>query len=240
MTAATLWPAAVSPQESDLMQVPLRAFSTAVALCLLAGCASRSAPPPPTGPAAAGRIAMAALDVDPEDVYIRIVDVGPGLCAVITVPGGHSMVYDAGHWLGQHCVRAVRELVTGDTIGLLVISHSDADHLGDAARILREKRVLYTILAGEPRTTASWRNFVDALADEVRDGGSVLNVQSMPLVPGTTLPLGEAVVTLVAGWPRWDDPDLRRASGCTRSASSSVSIIAAGPCSSRGTPSGAG
>jgi competence protein ComEC len=47
---------------------------------------------------------------------------------------------------------------------------------------------------------------VDALADEVKEGGSVLNLQSVPLVPGATLPLGEAVVTLVAGWSRWDGP----------------------------------
>ena len=59
---------------------------------------------------------------------------------------------------------------------------------------------------GEPRTTVSWRYLVDALADEVKEGGSVLNLQSVPLVPGATVPLGEAVVTLVAGWPRWDGP----------------------------------
>jgi competence protein ComEC len=118
------------------------------------------------------------------------------------------MVYDAGHWNGRHCIGAVRELVAGDTIDLLVISHSDADHLGDGARILAEKNVRYTILAGEPRTTATWRSFTGALADQVKAGGSVFNLQSMPLVPGTTLSIGEAIVTLVAGWPRWDGPGL--------------------------------
>jgi competence protein ComEC len=116
------------------------------------------------------------------------------------------MVYDSGHWNGQHCINAVRELITGDTIDLMVISHSDADHLGDGARILNEKRVRQTILAGEVRTTGSWTSLVDALAEEVKQGGSVHNLQSVPLVPGTTIPLGEAVVTLVAGWPVWADP----------------------------------
>jgi competence protein ComEC len=168
------------------------------------GCAPRSAPPT-SAPARTERIAM-ALDVDPSDVYVRIVDVGPALCAVIQIPGGHSMVYDAGHWNGQHCSAAVRELVTGDTIDLMVISHSDADHLGDAARILGEKHVRQTILAGEPRDTISWSSLIDALAEEVKDCSSVLNLQSVPLVPGTRIPLGEAVVTLVAGWPVWNDP----------------------------------
>jgi beta-lactamase superfamily II metal-dependent hydrolase len=121
-----------------------------------------------SGPVTAPRAAMAALDVEPDDVYIRIVDVGPGLCAVITVPGGSSMVYDAGHWNGEHCIKAVRELITGDAINLLVISHSDADHLGDGARILNEKRVRHTILAGEPRTTTSWRNLVRCSTSNLR------------------------------------------------------------------------
>jgi beta-lactamase superfamily II metal-dependent hydrolase len=149
---------------------------------------------------------MAALTLEDDDVYVRVVDVGPGLCAVIRAPDDHFMVFDAGHWNGQHCINAVRELVTGDSIDLMVISHSDADHLGDAARILGEKRVRQTILAGEVRDTASWRSLVDALAEEVKEGGSVHNLQSVPLVPGTTLPLGEAIITLVAGWPVWTDP----------------------------------
>ena len=171
------------------------------------GCAARQPTPPVVAPPpGAPRPAMAALVMDDDDVYVRVVDVGPGLCVVVRAPGDHFMVYDAGHWNGRHCINAVRELVTGDTIDLMVISHSDADHLGDGARILNEKRVMQTILAGEVRDTGSWNNLVDALADEVKDGGSVFNLQSVALVPGTTLPLGEAVVTLIAGWPRWTDP----------------------------------
>jgi beta-lactamase superfamily II metal-dependent hydrolase len=146
-----------------------------------------------------------ALDVDPQDLYVRIVDVGPGLCAVIRAPGDRFMVYDAGHWVGQHCIAAVRELVTTHTIDLLVISHSDADHLGDAARILEENAVRLTLLAGEPRETGSWKNLIAALSLEVSEGGSVHNLQSVPIVPGRTIPLGDATVTLVAGWPQWTD-----------------------------------
>jgi competence protein ComEC len=87
----------------------------------------------------------------------------------------------------------------------MVISHSDADHLGDGARILAEKRVLQTILAGEPRDTNSWKDLIKALGKEAEEGGSVHNLQSVGLVPGTTVPLGTAAVTLVAGWPRWTE-----------------------------------
>lgn len=43
-----------------------------------------------------------------EHAYIRVVDVGAGLCVVAVVPGGHAMLYDAGR--GQpRCRNAVRE-----------------------------------------------------------------------------------------------------------------------------------
>jgi competence protein ComEC len=150
------------------------------------------------------------LATAPDDVYVRIVDVGPGLCAVVQVPEGHSMVFDAGYWVGQHCINAVRHVITGD-IDLMVISHSDADHLGDGARILNERRVRQTILAGEPRPTDAWKDLIKALGQEVVEGGSIHNLQSVDLVPGRTLPLGPATVTLVAGWPRWTDPGLTEA-----------------------------
>jgi hypothetical protein len=39
-----------------------------------------------------------ALEAGPDDVYIRVVDVGPGLCVVAKIPSGHHLVFDAGHW----------------------------------------------------------------------------------------------------------------------------------------------
>lgn len=180
-----------------------------LAVLILAAALASCSPgrrPPTAAPSPPGPFIDAALDFDPQDVYVRIVDVGPGLCTVIRAPGDHFMVYDAGHWVGQHCIAAVRELVTTTTIDLLVISHSDADHLGDAARILEENNVRLTLLAGEPRETMSWKDLMAALATEVAQGGSVHNLQSVPLVPGRTVPLGEATVTLVAGWKEWSAP----------------------------------
>jgi beta-lactamase superfamily II metal-dependent hydrolase len=179
------------------MKLLVRAALTAMA-ALIVSCAPRATPPTavPTQP---GPFIAAALDVDPEDVYIRIVDVGPGLCAIVRAPGDHFIVYDAGHWVGQHCITAVRALIPTNIIDLLVISHSDADHLGDAARILEEKAVRQTLLAGEPRDTTSWKTLVAALASEVAEGGSVHNLQSVPLVPGSTIPLGEATLLLLLG-----------------------------------------
>jgi len=149
------------------------------------------------------------LDAQTDDsVRVRVVDVGPGLCTVTRVPGGHYMVYDAGHWNGQFCVRAVRELVLGDGIDLLILSHSDSDHLGDGARILSEYGVRHIIWTGDPRwDTGTWRGLNEAVAEEVRhSAASVRSLVTVPLVPGERLQLGAATVTLVAGWGQWTEP----------------------------------
>ncbi len=44
-----------------------------------------------------------ALEPGPEDVYVRVVDVGAGLCTVTVMPDNHFMVYDTGHWFGKRC-----------------------------------------------------------------------------------------------------------------------------------------
>ena len=44
-----------------------------------------------------------AAALEPEDgaVFVRVVDVGAGLCCVVKMPGDHYMIYDAGYWQGS-------------------------------------------------------------------------------------------------------------------------------------------
>ena len=44
----------------------------------------------------------------------------------------------------------------------------------------------------------------DAVAQQVRSGASVMNLQTVNLTTGEQIVLGDAVVTLVAGWGEWD------------------------------------
>ncbi len=152
--------------------------------------------------ALAGSSAL-ALQPGPNDVYVRVVDVGPGLCTVTEIPGGHYMIYDAGHWTGTHCINAVQDIVDGTDIDLLVISHSDSDHLGAADEILGMYNVQRIIRTGMTRTPAAWTNANTAIATEEAAGAAVTNLQTTTLVPGTRINLGEATVTLIAGWGQW-------------------------------------
>ena len=134
-------------------------------------------------------------------------DVGPGLCVVTKAPPGTFFVYDAGHWVGKRCIEAVREIVTGDRIELLVLSHSDADHLGDAVEILEEYFVPIILRAGDVRSTSTtWQKTNDAIAAEVREGATVINFRSLVFTSGLRLDVGEAAVVVVGGFADWTAP----------------------------------
>jgi competence protein ComEC len=132
------------------------------------------------------------------DAVVRVVDIGAGLCVVIVVPDGHAMVYDAGRG-GDTCARAVREMVPSHRIDLIVLSHSDSDHIGDMRRILQENQVAAIVHPGDPRgpTVDTMRQ---AIAAEHAPVVWNLHDPATPPEPGRSFPIGAATATFVAGW----------------------------------------
>jgi beta-lactamase superfamily II metal-dependent hydrolase len=126
---------------------------------------------------------------------------------VTEVPNQHYLVYDAGYWRGTECLEAVREIVDGETIDLLVIGSVQSDHLGEADDILREYEVPWIIRADHPRwNSATWRRANEAIGEQVKFGASVVNLQTMGLPPRTEFALGDAKVTLIGGWGALNQP----------------------------------
>lgn len=138
------------------------------------------------------------------DLYIRVVDVGAGLCTITRAPGPHFMVYDAGHWNNHRCLDAAVEIIGDHDIDLMVLSHNDGDHIGDADGILETFFVRKIIRTGfERRGMRTWEDMNRAIGDETRAGATVINLGTEPLVPGTLLALGDARLTAVRGYNRW-------------------------------------
>ena len=157
-------------------------------------------------------ISTSSLSYDEKaDVLVRVVDVGAGLCTITKVPdenGGHLMVYDAGGEQGKEdCIKAVRELIgKNNTIELLIISHSDADHLWNADELLEEISVRQIIRTGYRRETDAWKALNYAIAQEAfAPDISIINLQTHKIKRGTEFKLGEATVTFIAGWPGWEE-----------------------------------
>jgi competence protein ComEC len=115
------------------------------------------------------------------------------------------MVYDTGHWQQGHlCVDAAEEIIGSDPVDLLIIRHSDGDHVADGDDILNRFRVRQILRTGFRREdTTGWKNLNNAVGDEAKLDATVINLQTTTLVPGTKLTIGSASLTLVFGLGQW-------------------------------------
>jgi competence protein ComEC len=132
------------------------------------------------------------------------------------------MIYDAGNWKdnGATAMLAIQEIIPeGSTIDLLVISHSDADHLGAVPEICEKYKLTRVIRDGVERTTKAWKRADDAIEQEViEDDCADINLAHVDLEPGETFDLGQATATFVCGffelpedWPLKGDSEKNNA-----------------------------
>lgn len=150
------------------------------------------------------RVPAFGLEYGPNDVYVRVIDVGQGHCAVICAPNDRYVIYDAGIGSGEKVFNAIAKTIpTGSAIDLLVISHTDADHLAAVPEILRELDVKTVWRPdrqpdAEPgEETEIWQDVVGAIEQsDCEDPG----LDSGEISPGTIVDLGDAVITMVCGF----------------------------------------
>jgi len=150
-----------------------------------------------------------ALEPGPDDVLVRVVDVGAGLCCVVKMPPApnenrtHYMIYDAGHWEGiSRTVEAIEEMIPRESIiDLMVLSHSDSDHLGAVKQICDAYTVRRVIHSGMRRDSNTWERANTAILQEKRDEGCVdINLNYFEFPPGATYRFGNSFVTMVRGF----------------------------------------
>lgn len=156
-----------------------------------------------------------ALEPKENDVHVRVADVGAGLCCVVRMPEHHYMVYDAGNWKdkGKTCLDTIHELVPADDpIDLMVLSHTDSDHLGAVPQILDDytvERVLHTGAKHFGTTSKFLPRALAAIKKAVAEDGTLeLNLHESGTTSGPTFQFGDVSVTMVCGFgdlpPDWD------------------------------------
>ncbi len=151
-----------------------------------------------------------ALENEEGAVFVRVIDTGAGLATVTSMPGGHYMVYDAGHWYGKtETMEGISSVVPeGEEIDLLVLSHSDSDHIAAVPNILAKYTVKTIIRSGLERTPGTWVNANEAIKTAKESGTTVINLKHDILRPGSTFIFGETLVTFICGFyappDRWD------------------------------------
>jgi beta-lactamase superfamily II metal-dependent hydrolase len=142
-----------------------------------------------------------ALDHNADGVFVRVVDVGAGLCAVVKMPDGNYMIYDAGNYNdgGAKAFKAIKDIIPdGEEVDLLVLSHSDADHLGAVDEICDMYSVKKILRTGFERDSGTWKTADKAIRDET--DAVDINLSYFEFPPGATYIFGETYITMVAGF----------------------------------------
>jgi competence protein ComEC len=145
------------------------------------------------------------------EAQLRVVDVGNGLCVVGHTPDGHSFLYDAGD-TGSQCLAAVKSLIPEPKIDVIVLSHSDADHIGELPAILDAKAVGVIVYPEDYHLelTQAMKGQIRAIDNE--GGAIVWSLKHKPLSGVTAAERSFAIgangrLTIIAGW--YDREDAR-------------------------------
>lgn len=152
------------------------------------------------------------LEPEPDAVFIRVVDVGGGLCCVVLLPDDQYFVYDTGNFddHGASGFAAVQTLVPSDKpIDLMVLSHSDSDHIAGTEEICGAYKVKRIMHSGLWRSPDTWQRANAAiLAEEQDDGAENINLEHTQPAFGTVYDFGDAKLTYICGYHKpptnWD------------------------------------
>ena len=105
-------------------------------------------------------------------VTVRFLDVGQGDCILITSNNGKYVVIDAGTYERPGQVMKYLDSYGVDEIEYLILTHPDADHIGDADEIVTNKKVKNVIMTNEAATSATFASLVTAL--ETSEGTRII------------------------------------------------------------------
>ncbi len=122
------------------------------------------------------------------DLILHTVDVGQGLCVLIKLPNGDTMLFDTGEntaWDSLDKYISKLLLSGDDTLDYMVLSHTDSDHTGSALDVLekyRPKKAFVPDISQAEYINAEYVEFYNKLLSS--DTGVVYNTAGLKLVVG--------------------------------------------------------
>jgi competence protein ComEC len=132
-------------------------------------------------------------------LFVRVIDVGAGLCCVVKTPDDHYMIYDAG--VGSGTIKRIEKLIKTNVIDLLVLSHNDSDHIGSVSNICKSFTVKTALHTGMYRATDAFANAKKSILKEVQtENCRNLDLGKTNISPGRTFQVGSVPVTFVCGF----------------------------------------
>jgi competence protein ComEC len=128
----------------------------------------------------------------PGEFRVHFLDVGQGDSALLVTPSGRQVLIDGGPDLSALRGIARNMPLMDRSIDLLVLSHSDSDHVFSFPDILRRYHVGAVLMTGASASTPRYKEFVALLLE-----------QRIPVIladPARDIALGDGVVLDVL-WP---------------------------------------
>lgn len=164
-----------------------------VALFLLSACGKTI---PDKGQKALSAAPETVTD-SPEDNSMRVyfLDVGQGDCTLI-FNGEHTMLIDAGDNAQEVLVLEYLIGLDVERLDYLVLTHTDADHIGGADVVLTHFPVENVFMGDYPRDNNTYRDVLEAIE------GRGISFSTPPA--GSTYSLGDAEFTIVGPNSRYD------------------------------------
>jgi len=125
---------------------------------------------------------------------VAFLDVGEGLCTIVTTPSGKTLVMDCGtsSWrdteaVGDKVAAAYLQSQGVDTIDVAVLSHPHADHISGFARLLGCKPARLVLDIGARHASPHYHAFLEA----VKSSGATYRIarrgQTIDLADGVTV-----------------------------------------------------
>lgn len=139
-------------------------------------------------------------------VEIHVADVGSGLCILsIDKKNRKYFLYDAGRWDNQICSKLVSNHTKGRDLSLLVISHSDMDHMGNLYSILNSNRVEMIVYTGYVRKNSLWRKANHEIEKAATNSTKVINLTDVALEEiKNPIAVGDMEIDFLYGKGLWD------------------------------------
>jgi beta-lactamase superfamily II metal-dependent hydrolase len=141
------------------------------------------------------------VEDDDEKVEVRVIDVGAGLCTVIKLPGGQTIIYDAGNGGSKTLAQLGKVVNFGTDIELLVLSHTDQDHIAAAENILEFYKVKKLLWTGyNPKGTELFKSLCEAIKKMPEVEEINLHEKDSVITPGVKLKFGKATLSFLCGF----------------------------------------
>ncbi|MDP4210454.1 MAG: MBL fold metallo-hydrolase [Bacteroidota bacterium] len=136
-----------------------------------------------------------------DGLKVKVLDVGQALSVVIRTPNKRYVLYDTGKRDGIKEI--LKTIPKGDSIDLMILSHTDEDHVGSAADVIANYPVKRVINAGyifQNSITKTYQGFLERIGRNKQISNINLFERDSAIIPGTSEQYGDLKIIYLCGF----------------------------------------